>query len=61
MYKTRNFEYEKYIHSAEWRKVAVIRPVKGFHSLSKEDYTKLNAVADYMMSVSGNGVFKGGY
>ena len=61
MYKTRNLEYEKYIHSAEWRKVAGIRPATGFQSLSEEDYTKLNAVADYMISVSGNGTFKGGY
>ena len=40
---------------------AGIRPATGFQSLSEEDYTKLNAVADYMISVSGNGTFKGGY
>jgi hypothetical protein len=39
---------------------AGIHPATGFQSLSEEDYTKLNGVADYMISVSGNGAFKGG-
>lgn len=40
---------------------AGIRPVSGFTCLSSEDYEKLNAVADYMVSVSGDGAFKGEY
>lgn len=41
--------------------VAGIRPVTGFNCLSSEDYEKLNAVADYMTNVSGDGAFKGEY
>ena len=40
---------------------AGIRPVTGFTCLSSEDYEKLNAVADYMANVSGDGAFKGEY
>jgi hypothetical protein len=40
---------------------AGIRPVTGFACLSSEDYEKLNAVADYMANVSGDGAFKGEY
>lgn len=38
---------------------AGIRPIPGFSCLSDEDYQKLNTVADYMTSVSGDGAFKG--
>lgn len=40
---------------------AGIRPISGFACLSDDDYEKLNAVADYMASVSGDGAFKGEY
>jgi hypothetical protein len=40
---------------------AGIRPMIGFTCLSNSDYEKLNAVADYMKSVSGDAAFKGEY
>ena len=40
---------------------AGIRPLEGFGCLSDEDYTHLNGLADYMVSVSGTGAFKGEY
>lgn len=40
---------------------AGIRPISGFTCLSDDDYKKLTAIADYMMTVSGDGVFKGEY
>jgi hypothetical protein len=40
---------------------AGIRPISGFVCLSDDDYETLNAVADYMASVSGDGAFKGEY
>lgn len=41
--------------------VAGIRPLEGFKCLSDEDYEKLNAMADYTVSVSGTGRFRGEY
>lgn len=38
---------------------AGIRPVPGIACLTEEDYGQLNALADYMVSVSGTGAFKG--
>ena len=38
---------------------AGIRPVDGFACLSNTDYNRLNAIADYMTAVSGDGAFKG--
>ena len=38
---------------------AGIRPLDGFDCLSAEDYERLNSLADYMVSVSGTGKFKG--
>jgi hypothetical protein len=38
---------------------AGIRPVDGFSCLNDTDYKKLNAIADYMADVSGDGAFKG--
>jgi len=38
---------------------AGIRPVGGFACLSDTDYNRLNAMADYMTAVSGDGTFKG--
>lgn len=40
---------------------AGIRPVNGFTCLSDTDYDRLNALADYMADVSGDGAFKGEY
>ena len=40
---------------------AGIRPISGFTCLSDDDYKKLNAIADYMINVSGDGAFKGEY
>lgn len=40
---------------------AGIPPFPGFQSLSKEDYSRLNQFADYMVSVSGTGNFRGEY
>ena len=40
---------------------AGIRPLEGFSCLSEEDYRWLNAMADYMVSVSGTGAVKGEY
>lgn len=40
---------------------AGIRPVEGFECLTAEDYGRLNALADYMVSVSGTGRFRGEY
>lgn len=40
---------------------AGIRPISGFACLSDDDYETLNAVADYMANVSGDGTFKGEY
>ncbi len=40
---------------------AGIPPLVGFKSLTAEDYAQLNAMADYMMSVSGSGRFRGEY
>jgi hypothetical protein len=40
---------------------AGIHPISGFTCLSDDDYKKLNAIADYMISVSGDGTFKGEY
>jgi hypothetical protein len=39
---------------------AGIRPAKGFCCLTPEDYQQLDALADYMVSVSGTGKFRGG-
>ena len=38
---------------------AGIRPLTGFECLTTEDYERLNALADYMVSVSGTGKFRG--
>ena len=38
---------------------AGIRPLTGFECLTAEDYGQLNALADYMVSVSGTGKFRG--
>ena len=38
---------------------AGIRPLTGFECLTVEDYERLNALADYMVSVSGTGKFRG--
>lgn len=38
---------------------AGIRPQEGFKCLTKEDYRQLDALADYMASVSGSGKFRG--
>ena len=38
---------------------AGIRPLDGFDCLKAEDYERLNALADYMVSVSGTGKFRG--
>jgi hypothetical protein len=40
---------------------AGIRPISGFACLSSDDYEKLNTMADYMTSVSGDNAFKGEY
>lgn len=40
---------------------AGIRPLEGFECLTAEDYERLNALADYMASVSGSGDFRGEY
>jgi hypothetical protein len=40
---------------------AGIRPVDGFDCLSDTDYKRLNAMADYMTAISGDGAFKGEY
>ena len=40
---------------------AGIRPVDGFVCLSDTDYKRLNAMADYMTAISGDGAFKGEY
>jgi hypothetical protein len=40
---------------------AGIRPVLGFICLNDEDYKRLNGFADYMVSISGEGAFKGEY
>lgn len=40
---------------------AGIRPVEGFKCLTDEDYERLNGLADYMVSVSGTGKFRGEY
>ncbi len=39
---------------------AGIRPLAGFTCLTGDDYDRLNALADYMVSVSGSGKSKGG-
>lgn len=38
---------------------AGIRPLPGFKYLTETDYVHLNTLADYMVSVSGTGKFKG--
>lgn len=38
---------------------AGIPPLTGFSCLTAEDYSRLNALADYMVSVSGTGKFRG--
>ena len=38
---------------------AGIRPLAGFMCLTDEDYSRLNEMADYMVSVSGTGAFRG--
>lgn len=38
---------------------AGIRPISGFGCLTEEDYARLNSLADYMVSVSGTGKFRG--
>ena len=38
---------------------AGIKPLDGFACLSNTDYNRLNAMADYMTAVSGEGAFKG--
>ena len=38
---------------------AGIRPLVGFKCLTDEDYAHLNKMADYVISVSGTGRFKG--
>ena len=40
---------------------AGIRPAVGFSCLNDADYKELNAMADYMDAVSGDGAFKGEY
>lgn len=40
---------------------AGIRPLRGFSCLTGEDYERLDALADYMVSVSGTGKFRGEY
>lgn len=40
---------------------AGIRPVAGFCCMTNMDYDRLNAMADYMTAVSGDGAFKGEY
>jgi hypothetical protein len=40
---------------------AGVRPLEGFKCLTREDYMQLNGLADYMISVSGTGAFKGEY
>ena len=40
---------------------AGIRPLEGLDCLTPEDYRQLDALADYMVSVSGTGKFKGEY
>lgn len=40
---------------------ARIRPLAGFECMTDEDYSRLNAMADYMVSVSGTGAFRGEY
>lgn len=40
---------------------AGIAPLDGFKCLTDEDYARLNALADYMRSVSGEGRFRGEY
>ena len=40
---------------------AGIRPLAGFECMTDEDYSRLNAMADYMVSVSGTGAFRGEY
>lgn len=40
---------------------AGLYPVEGFECLSEQDYEELKKTANYMMSVSGDGAFKGEY
>lgn len=40
---------------------AGIRPLVGFKCLTADDYERLNLMADYMVSVSGTGAFRGEY
>lgn len=40
---------------------AGIRPLVGFRCMTEEDYAQLNGMADYMVSVSGTGKFRGEY
>ena len=40
---------------------AGIRPLVGFKCLTADDYERLNSMADYMVSVSGTGAFRGEY
>ena len=50
---------EAVLHYCGLDAAAGIRPLTGFQSLSEEDYTMLNNMADYVVSVSGTGRFRG--
>ena len=50
---------EAVLHYCGLNAAAGIRPLVGFRCLTDEDYTHLNKMADYVISVSGTGRFKG--
>ena len=50
---------EAVLHYCGLDAAAGIRPLVGFRCLTDEDYTHLNKMADYVISVSGTGRFKG--
>lgn len=52
---------ETVLHYCALDAAAGIRPVAGFSCLTDEDYERLNAMADYVTSVSGTGKFRGEY
>lgn len=52
---------EAVLHYCGLDAAAGIAPVQGFTCLTDEDYAQLNAMAEYVVSVSGTGKFRGEY
>ncbi len=52
---------EAVLHYCALDAAAGIRPLANFRCLTEEDYSHLNSMADYVVSVSGTGKFKGEY